>query len=821
MDLVGGSAASSTRVFGCFFLGLALGAAVAPGLVRRVRRPWRALALAEAAVGLLALAGIYLPEWTGWIWPTLGTGRLLGWEGPAIKLGLSVAVVLPSAFFMGLVLPLLARAVLRDEIRFSRHGVWIYAVNTLGGVLGLTSVALLSLHLFGAGGSMALAAGINVLVAIGCLVLDFLSGPIDSRSPLSREERGERGGVSWAALGASFVSGAGVLAFEVLAFQLVGLVAPLSFYRPMGVLTAVILVLGIAAWAVPRVAGWVGGSWKLVFLALCATSLGMVVTPLLFFRCARWMDPGTEGTFYGFLAQLVVMALVSLGPALFVAGLVFPSVLAWHGEEGGDRYGRRWGWLLASNGVGGLLGAELAYQAVLPAMGVHRGMGGVGIFYGIAALVWALSRRPRSFGLLGCSVAAAGLAGLALVPLGALPHLNPQGVVILDERTGREGTVAVVDSREMGRRIIVSNHYVLGGTRLRYDAARLAHLPLLLHAAPRRVAFIGLGTGITPGAALEHRRVQAVVAVELSPLVVRAADRYFGPFNHNITRSPRARVVVEDGRIFLAASPRRFDVVVGDLFLPWSPGVGRLYSIEHFRGVRDALQPGGVFCQWLPMYQLTMDQFDMIQATFRQVFPSVYLFRNTFDCRYPALGLIAFRNGDLDWSVVRARCDEVRRNNDVLDPLVRHVEGVAMLYLGPLAPPGGTSAAVNTLSNMRLELAAGRERVSGKPGEKYIYGETWLRFAYDWGLRHLGTDGQPDRRLTELAWMGQRLSFWEAVRRYRGPLSPEDLADIPVVRKEIVEGFPKPIRGDDRADWRQWPGDAKLVRPRLGQDALR
>ncbi len=40
IDLLGASAASSTRVFSCFFLGLALGAAVTPLLLRRVRRPW-------------------------------------------------------------------------------------------------------------------------------------------------------------------------------------------------------------------------------------------------------------------------------------------------------------------------------------------------------------------------------------------------------------------------------------------------------------------------------------------------------------------------------------------------------------------------------------------------------------------------------------------------------------------------------------------------------------------------------------------------------------------------------------------------------------
>ncbi len=51
------------------------------------------------------------------------------------------------------------------------------------------------------------------------------------------------------------------------------------------------------------------------------------------------------------------------------------------------------------------------------------------------------------------------------------------------------------------------------------DERMQAHLPLLLHPSPRRVAFLGLGTGITAGAAVLHP-VDDVTAVELIPEVV-------------------------------------------------------------------------------------------------------------------------------------------------------------------------------------------------------------------------------------------------------------------------------------------------------------
>ena len=235
IDLLGASSASSTRVFSCFFFGLAMGAAVTPRLIRRLRRPWRAAGLAEAGVALMALPAYYLPVWSGWIWPTLGTERLIGWQGAAVKLAISLIVVFPPAFCMGMTLPLTACALLRDRFELGRHGVWLYAVNTLGGVVGLVLVSLFALHRIGADGSMQLAMLINVAVAAGCLLLDLsqprggeVTGPHADASPAIGLA------VFGPALAVAAISGGGILGFEVIALQLVALAAPLSFYAARG-----------------------------------------------------------------------------------------------------------------------------------------------------------------------------------------------------------------------------------------------------------------------------------------------------------------------------------------------------------------------------------------------------------------------------------------------------------------------------------------------------------------------------------------------------------------------------------------------------------
>ena len=78
----------------------------------------------------------------------------------------------------------------------------------------------------------------------------------------------------------------------------------------------------------------------------------------------------------------------------------------------------------------------------------------------------------------------------------------------------------------------------------------IAHLPLLLHENPKNVFIIGLGSGMTAGAALTHPIARADV-IEISPEVV-AASEFFKVENRKRSRDPRTNLIVGDGRSHLA-----------------------------------------------------------------------------------------------------------------------------------------------------------------------------------------------------------------------------------------------------------------------------
>jgi hypothetical protein len=203
--------------------------------------------------------------------------------------------------------------------------------------------------------------------------------------------------------------------------------------------------------------------------------------------------------------------------------------------------------------------------------------------------------------------------------------------------------------------------------------------------------------------------------VELVPEVQSLATEYFGFATRGVHRDPRTRLVAEDGRNHLRAVPERYDVVVADLFVPWEPGVGSLYAREHFQAVRDHLTPSGVFCQWLPLYQFGPREFEIVLATFLEVFPNAALWRGDFFARRPVAALIGGPGPSLRRSAVEARARQLGERG-IEDRWVVEPAGLWMLYLGPLARLGERlqHAPRNTDDRPRFEFQAGRS----SPGER-------------------------------------------------------------------------------------------------------
>ncbi len=832
LDLLGASASSSARVFGCFFLGLALGSAWVSTRVGRWQRPYRAAAISEVLVALLSLPTLLLPVWSRWIWPSLGPVALTSSLGGGVKLLISALVIIPPSFAMGVFLPTLVAALCREGLGLEREGIWLYALNTLGGVLGIAAASLVWLPGLGVPATQLVVMGLNLLIASCLIGLDQSNRRPWRGSTRANANSSESGGnpsfsntshhlsgglnTTLLTCALAFLSGLLVLAAEVVGLQLVMLAAPLTFHAPGAILGLVIAMLGLSALAVPSLLGSHRSARSLVIVASSAAGVFAAIAPVIFLVMAALLgnlvDGGGMPSFFFKLSALVT---VSLGPLFLASGFLLPATLSFkHGTASLSSPGRL-GVLLACNGAGGFLGAEIVGFQLMSWLGVHLALAALGAVYSSLATALALltpASAPAKRKLLrtGSLTSLLVVFVLAATLVRSLPHMSPGlPYQLLDETYGREGVLSVIEGEETGRSLLLSNQYVLGGTSVRWDQERQAHIPLMLHRAPREVAFLGLATGITPGAALDHSAVESVTAIEISPLVASAARAWFGEFNHHVSTQTRARVVVEDGRTYLASCTSRFDVIVGDLFLPWGPGEGRLFSVEHFADIRKALRPGGLYCQWLPLFQLTPEHLRWILASFRDSFPTVHLVINGFGVKRPVLGLLGgAEDWSLDWLAVQARCASERRFDRLRDPLARHAEGLSLLYLGRWKTDFPPEAPRNTLGNMRLELNAGQERITGLPGRKYLHSSSWLAWLDQALQRNLDRDNASplaEPKGPDGETLGLTLALLEQDLRQPDSGRPgrQRVGSLP---ERLTALLPRPILLDQRADWGRWPG---------------
>jgi spermidine synthase len=89
--------------------------------------------------------------------------------------------------------------------------------------------------------------------------------------------------------------------------------------------------------------------------------------------------------------------------------------------------------------------------------------------------------------------------------------------------------------------------------------------------------------------------------------------------------SPRADLIVTDGRNYAELTDRTYDLIVVDPPPPIeSSGTSVLYSQEFYEAAARRLDPGGVMMEWMP-YGQSVDEFRSHAGTFASVFPETLI----------------------------------------------------------------------------------------------------------------------------------------------------------------------------------------------------
>ena len=388
LELVFGSTTLAiSTVLSVFMGGLGLGSWLTGRLADRIRDRRRAYALAEAGVGIYAL-GV---PWILRLYPSLNAAlyRLLGDHMVALSLGRFVAsalLLLVPTTLMGSTLPLLSRHFVGPDQKTTSIGATVgslYALNTLGAVVGTFLGGFVLLPNVGVKATNYLAAGSNLTLA----VLVFLTRNLQPRAqlpdvPVVEEEEvvapftatpGERRLVLWGFA----VSGAAAMTTEVLWTRALAVVLGSSVYSFTLILLAFLVGLAGGAALVSRLSAqsrrpmeWLAVVHASVALSIGLSYLVMDKLPAAFLGLLRGGAFSVDGILF---CQFLLAALAVL-PATLCMGGVFPLTIRIF-TSGAARVGRDVGNAYSINTVGAIIGSFAAGFIVLPLMGLQRGLG--------------------------------------------------------------------------------------------------------------------------------------------------------------------------------------------------------------------------------------------------------------------------------------------------------------------------------------------------------------------------------------------------------------------------------------------------------------
>jgi len=654
---VGHSVYAIATVVATYMAGLGLGARLAGEVADRARRPLCMYGGLEIFVGAYALASPALLA--------LGSPLACGLGESAVSLpstlALAAVTLLPPTVAMGATLPYLTRWYARDGRTLGRDMGWLYAVNTTGAVAGAALAGFVLLPFLGQPASIAAAAAVNIVVGAAAVGLGLrlravsadAAAPLADRSarPPDAEPSASSGDTRISIvrpapriiLPAFALSGVAGMVNEVAWIRCFELFTGSTTYAFSLILCAFIAGLALGTHLASR---WVDRARDLVLL-LALINLGIAAAvcglipligelPLLLIRPLAAVSDSFAGRqllVLGVLFAIVLLPTVLMGATYPVA----TRALAHSPRVAARVVGRAYAW----NTLGAIAGSLIGGLVLVPLAGLRDTMW---IAVGVSLLATAVllgSRWRMAWALPALAVAALWICPdwnprhMNLAPYlyardladneQALALFRDSGSVVFHEE-GVGATVTVLQ-RQTGARVLRINGKTDASTLDdRLSQGFVGSLPLLLASDPSSMLLIGVGSGMTLAAGLEHP-IERVTAVELLPEVLRAADHFGVVLNDPLT-DPRVDLRAADGRAVLRCTEERYDIISSyptNLFIS---GMSTLVTVETFEAMRDSLAPGGVVALWMQGYLLSDQDFRTVLRTFQSVFPETHLWNS-------------------------------------------------------------------------------------------------------------------------------------------------------------------------------------------------
>jgi len=610
---------SIALIVSAFMAGLGLGSHAGGVLSARVgpTLALRLFAAIELLVGLFASLSCRL-------YYDVPERFLPGLYGSTLGMGLAhfLALVVPT-FLMGMSLPFLVRAMVRDTATASRTIGTLYGINVLGASLGALVTPWLLIRFQGMEGAVlwgvagnALAGSAALLAGVGAKRAGTPpeAAPVASAAPLFDPASSSL--ELWAVLYA--LSGFTALALEILWFRLIDVSVKSTAFTFGTVLCVYLLGLGtgslLGAWNAARFRRPLRAFLLIQCLLLLYSSLAVAALARLpkaapgyrwffgYWAQDAFFQLGADWNLATLLRLYLLLPMALYGPPTVLMGLAF-TALQRAVQDDPRTSGRKVGLLQAANIAGCVAGSLLVGLLLLDRLGTTGSLRLLLVLGLVFLAVLARHAGPRA--ALPWVIALA-LAFLALPGQDAL-WTRLHGVT--DEARpsfiGEDASaVSAVTPGQPGHWRVTVNGLPHSWIPFEGLHTLLGAVPAIVHPEPSEVAVIGLGSGETAWAVACRSETRSVEVFEIAgaqPRLLQALAAATGaPDLQRFLSDPRMRIEVADGRHALLRTEKRYDLIQVDALYRTSAMSGTLYSVEFFRLCARRLKPGGILCTQAP-----------------------------------------------------------------------------------------------------------------------------------------------------------------------------------------------------------------------------
>lgn len=653
----GNTTYATSAILTAFMGGLALGSYLFGKYADRVKSSLRLFAWLELGIGLSAIGILlfFVPliqavyKWAFGI-------ALYSWVLNTIRFVLAIIILIIPTTMMGGTLPAISKYLIKQADKFGKKVGWLYALNTLGGVMGAFFTGYFLIRMFG----MTFTYWIAILADLVVAYFAFrLYRKASTAKTITRKKEPKattqpKGGADtekirpysartahlclWAFALAGFAS----LAYEVIWTRALLFYISSTTYSFTAILVTFLVGIAVGSWLISL---WVDRIKHLVFwfgiIEMLIALAAILSIPLIknLALTQKWMLAlfSIENWNHVVIMLFISTFMILIVPTLLM-GAAFPIVNRIY-VKSVARMGQGVGKVYMSNTIGSIVGSFLSGFVLLPLLGIKGCivfLAAVNLVVGVVVIFFESENNARKvvFSFSGAAVVL--FLALAFTYLPSSPlfmnSISFTDTKLLYHKDAPSATLSALESRDdlniwgdYVRYVNVNGHNTAHTTFADIIIHKtLAHLPMVLHPNPRTALVIGFGFGSTCESFLTHN-ISAVHCVELLRSEIETA-KFFRRHNSGVFRDPRFAYIVNDGRNFVQAIDRKYDIISVNAVDPkFSP---MIYTTEFYKQCKQKLNRNGMAVAWLPLYGMTVEEVKALVKSFVDAFPNSSLWFN-------------------------------------------------------------------------------------------------------------------------------------------------------------------------------------------------